>query len=81
LFTDKTTAAAAYWKGASKAEWLFDFVLCLRLLEIQNDLIIHIIHVAGMRIKAQGMDDISRGEKSTGIMQGIPVLSSAQNRL
>jgi hypothetical protein len=73
LFTDNTTAEAAYWKGTSKSEWLFDLVLRLRLLEMNNDLIIHVIHVAGTRMKAQGTDGISRGDKSMGVMRGIPM--------
>jgi hypothetical protein len=73
LFTDNTTAEAAYWKGTSKSERLFELVLRLRLLEIRNDLIIHVIHVAGTRMQAQGTDGISRGDKSMGVMRGIPM--------
>jgi hypothetical protein len=73
IFTDNTTAEAAYWKGTSKSEWLFDLVLRLRFLEINQDLIIHVIHVAGTRMQAQGTDGISRGDKSMGVMQGIPM--------
>jgi hypothetical protein len=48
LFTDTTTTEAAYWKGHSKSERLFHLVL---LLEMNSDLIIHVIHVAGTRMK------------------------------
>ena len=73
LFTDNTTAEAAYWKGNSQSEKLFDLVLRLRLLEMNSDLIIHVIHVAGTRMKAQGTDGISRGDKSMGAMRGVPM--------
>jgi hypothetical protein len=73
LFTDNTTAEAAYSKGTSQSEWLFDLVLRLRLLEMNNDLIIHVIHVAGTRMQAQGTDGISRGDKSMGVMRGVPM--------
>ena len=73
LFTDNTTAEAAYWKGNSKSEKLFDLILRLRLLEMNSDLIIHVIHVAGTRMMAQGTDGISRGDKSMGVMRGIPM--------
>ena len=73
LFTDNTTAEAACWKGNSKSEKLFDLVLRLRLLEMNSDLIIHVIHVAGTRMMAQGTDGISRGDKNTGVMRGIPM--------
>jgi hypothetical protein len=73
LFTDNTTAEAAYWKGTSKSERLFDLVLHVCLLEINHDLITHVIHVAGTRMQAQGTDGISRGDKSMGVMRGIPM--------
>jgi hypothetical protein len=73
LFTDNTTAEAAYWKGTSKSEWLFDLVLWLRLLEMKNALIIHVVHVAGTCMQAQGTYGISRGDKSMGVMRGIPM--------
>ena len=69
LFTYTTSAKAAYWKGHSQSETLFDLVLWLRLLEVKSDLIIHIIHVAGTRTKGQGMDGISPMR----VMQGIPL--------
>lgn len=61
LFMDITTTEAAYWKGASKSEWMLDLVLHLRLLEINNDLIIHVIHVGGTCMKVQGTYGISWG--------------------
>jgi hypothetical protein len=73
LFADDTAAKAACWKGSSKSETLFDLALRLRLLEMNSDLIIHVIHVAGTRMKAQGTDGISRGDKSMGVMRGIPM--------
>jgi hypothetical protein len=73
LFADNTAAEAAHWKGTSKSEWLFDLVLRLHLMEMRNDLIIQVIRVAGTRMKAQGTDGISRGDKSMGVMRGIPM--------
>jgi hypothetical protein len=40
---------------------------------MHKNLIIHIIHVAGTHMKAQGTDEISRGDKSMGVMRGIPI--------
>jgi hypothetical protein len=40
---------------------------------MKNDLIIHVIHVSGTRMQAQGTDRISRGDKSMGGMRGIPM--------
>ena len=71
LFTDNTTAEAAFWKGSSKSQKLFNLVLRLKTLEVEADLIIHVVHVAGKRMIAQGTDGLSRGDKSTGVMQRI----------
>jgi hypothetical protein len=71
LFTDNTTAEAAFWKGCSKSPKLFELVLRLKKLEVAADLIIHVVHVAGKRMIAQGTDGLSRGDKSTGVMQRI----------
>jgi hypothetical protein len=40
---------------------------------MHHDLIIHVINVAGTRMQAQGTDGISRGDKSMGVMQGVPM--------
>ena len=71
LFTDNTTAEAAFWKGSSKSRKLFELVLRLKTLEVDADLIIHVVHVAGKRMIAQGTDGLSRGDKSTGVMQRV----------
>jgi hypothetical protein len=42
-------------------------------MEMHNDLIIHVIHVAGTRMQAKGTDGISGGDKSMGVMRGIPM--------
>jgi hypothetical protein len=51
----------------------FILVLRLRLMEMNNDLIVHIIHVAGTHMKAQGTGGISRGDKSMGVTRSIPM--------
>ena len=40
---------------------------------MSSDLIIDVIHVAGTRMMAQGTEGISRGDKSMGVMRGIPM--------
>jgi hypothetical protein len=70
IFTDNTTAEAAFWKGSSKSRKLFDLVLRLRKLEMEHDMIIHVVHVSGKRMIAQGTDGLSRADHSEGVMQG-----------
>ena len=69
-FTDNTTAEAAFWKGTSKSPKLFELVLRLRKLEMSHDLILHVIHVSGRRMIAQGTDGLSRADHSEGVMKG-----------
>ena len=51
-----------------------NLVLRLYKLEIVYDCIIHVIHVSGLRMCAQGTDGISRGDHATGSMLGRSLL-------
>lgn len=73
MFTDNSTAESAYWKGTSKSKALFELVLQMKRLEVDTDMILHVIHVSGRRMIAQGTDGLSRADHSQGVMQGIPI--------
>ena len=75
MFTDNSTAESAYYKGNSSSEALFDLVLRLRLLQMKGDLMIHVIHISGLRMMAQGTDGLSRGNMGEGVMQNGDLLS------
>ena len=75
LFTDNSTAEAAFYKGTSSSEKLFEAILRLRVLEVNEGIIIHFIHVAGTRMITQGTDGLSRGDLGEGIMKGGNMLS------
>jgi hypothetical protein len=45
LFTDNSTAEAVFLKGNSTSRGLFDAMLELRKLEMQGELLLHLIHV------------------------------------
>jgi hypothetical protein len=74
IFTDNTTAEAAFYKGNSSSKHLYELVLCLRELEMKGILRLHVIHVAGTRMQAEGADGTSRGDHATGVMSGDLVL-------
>lgn len=74
MFTDNSTAEAAYFKGTSSSESLFNLVLRLRKLEMSGRCIIHMIHVSGTRMIWQGTDGLSRGDSNTGVMGGDAML-------
>jgi hypothetical protein len=70
LFTDNSTAEGAYYKGNAPSRKLFELVLQLRKLAMSSGLILHVIHVSGKRMIAQGTDGLSRGDHTEGVMQG-----------
>jgi hypothetical protein len=74
LFTDNTTAENAFCKGTSKSKKLSELVLRMKLLEMQESLKLHVIHVSGKRMIAQGTDGISRGDFTQGVMKGDSML-------
>jgi hypothetical protein len=74
IFTDNMTAESAYWKGSTKSQTLFGWVLRLKALEMEYDLLLHMVHVSGRRMILQGTDGISRGDHAEGVMVGKPML-------
>jgi hypothetical protein len=59
LFTDNSTAESAFHNGTSSSPTLFGLVVQLKKLQLIYGLRIHLIHVAGTRMIAQGTDGIS----------------------
>jgi hypothetical protein len=73
-FTDNTTAEAAFYKGNSSSQHLYELVLRLRELEMMGNLRLHVVHVSGTRMMAKGTNGASQGDLSTGVMRGDSVL-------
>lgn len=69
LFTDNSTAEAAFLKGISTNRKLFELVLRLRKLQMLEDMIIHIVLISRARVIAQGTDGLSRGITTSGTMR------------
>jgi hypothetical protein len=63
-------AEAAFWKGTAKSKKLFPLILELKMIEMDFDLILHVVHVSGKRMIRQGSDGLSRADHSQGIMTG-----------
>jgi hypothetical protein len=74
MFTDNSTAEKASYRGSSSNQALFELVLRLKKLEMLAGLNIHLVHISGHCMIADGMDNISRGSLTEGIMSGIPFL-------
>jgi len=67
-------AEAAFYKGNSDNRHLFALILRLRQLEMTGTVRLHVVHVAGHRMIAQGTDGLSRGDYTTGVMAGDPMM-------
>lgn len=74
MFTDNAVTESFY-RGSSKSRKLHNLVLRLRLLEMRYGMVIHVIHVSGKRMIAQGTDGVSRGFLMEGVMAGDDMLS------
>lgn len=75
IFTDNVTAERTMYKGSSSSKLLHNLVLDLRKMEMDGDLIVHFIWIAGKRMIQQGADGLSRGDFATGVMEGKNFLS------
>ena len=75
LLTDNLVVENAFYKGTLSSETLFDLILRLRTLELEGDIILHMIYVSGKRIIASGVDALSRGDTTVGIMRGNYLMS------
>jgi len=74
LFTDNLVAESAFFKGTSSSKSLFELILKLRQLELSGGFKVHVIHIAGSRMIAQGTDGLSRGDIGEGVMSGQSML-------
>jgi hypothetical protein len=74
-FTDNSTAESCYYRGNSKSKQLHLLVLDLRSLEMDFGMTIHVIHISGKRMIAQGTDGCSRGSLMEGVMAGADMLT------
>jgi hypothetical protein len=86
MFTDNSTAESAFFKGTSLSKKLFDLVLRLRKIEMEGNLFVHLVHVAGTRMISSGVDGLSRGDHNAGAMADesmpsfVPLSQNASER-
>lgn len=75
LCTDNSTTESAFYKGSSFSRKLHGLISKLHKLQIEFRLIVHLIHVSGKRMIAQGTDGCSRGVLMEGVMAGQDMLT------
>jgi len=69
MFTDNAVAEGAFHRGTLSNRQLFDLVLRLKHLKLHHGVQLHVIHIAGTRMQAQGTDALSHGDLLTGVMR------------
>jgi len=75
VFTDNSAFEGCYYKGHSTSEELSDIVFRLHKAEREGGFILHVLHISGKRMKASGVDGLSRGDLTEGMMAGEDPLS------
>ena len=68
VFTDNWVFENCYYKGHSASEKLSDVILRLHLAQRSGRLRLHVIHVAGTRMKEWGVDGLSRADYLDGFL-------------
>ena len=70
VMTDNTSFEGAYYKGHSPSEKLNNIVFRLHKSVRDGGFILHVLHISGKRMKATGVDGLSRGDLTEGMMAG-----------
>jgi hypothetical protein len=86
-FTDNAVFEGTFYKGHSNSPKLNDIILRLRKVERSTGCILHVIHIAGTRMKAAGIDGLSRGDLLEGMLKAgsdpmafVPLGKNAEER-
>jgi hypothetical protein len=70
VFTDNLAFEGCYYKGHSTSEELSNIVFHLHKAERDGGFILHVLHISSKRMKALGVDGLSRGDLTEGMMAG-----------
>ena len=75
LITDNSAFEGAYYKGHSPSRELTDIVFRVHKAQRDGGFVLHVIHISGKRMKVSGVDGLSRGDLTEGMMAGRDPLS------
>jgi hypothetical protein len=70
FITNNLAFKGAYYKGHSHSRELSDIVFRVHKAERDGGFMLHVIHILGKRIKASGVDGLSKGNLTKGMMAG-----------
>jgi hypothetical protein len=75
VLADNLAFEGSYYKGHSTSRELSDIVFHLYRAQLAGGFILHVLHISGKRMKATGVDGLSRGDHMEGIMKGEDPMS------
>jgi hypothetical protein len=75
LITDNSAFEGAYYKGHSPSRELSDILFRVHKAQGDGGFVLRIIHISGRRMKVSGVDGLSRGDLTKGMMVGRDPLS------
>ena len=73
LCTNNSTVESAVTRGSSASPRLFELVKDLKQDQMDYCFIVHVIHVLGKRMIAQGTDGVSRGDLTQALANVQPI--------
>ena len=68
LFTDNQVAEGVIHHATSHSQSLYELMLELKQISLENGFILKLVHITGTRMIAQGKDGLSRGELHIGAL-------------
>jgi hypothetical protein len=74
IFTDNFVTESCHTKSTARSRELFELMLRIHKLQLHGGVFIHVIWYAGTRMIENGIDGLSRGDFSNGIMSGGAML-------
>jgi hypothetical protein len=70
IFSDNFVSERAFYNRSSKSKRLHELVMRLRKLEMRGRVFVRVVRFAGTRMKEQGVDGLSTGDLTGGVMVG-----------
>jgi hypothetical protein len=75
ILTDNSLFEGLYYKGHLTSRELSNIVFRLYKAQRAGGFILHVLHISGKRMKATGVDGLSSGDHTEGIMAGDDPMS------
>jgi hypothetical protein len=75
VLTDNSAFEGLYYKGHLTSRELSNIIFWLYKAQQSGAFILHVLHISGKRLKATGVDGLSKGDHMEGMMAGDDPMS------